>query len=93
MHLIIKDFKKGKISYDDLVNPEVMARYARGDTDYLEFILNYQSELSNKLHKSTTQGQYNAIKFLYDRYTKTLNLLPLLFFPNCPSTSIYIPTT
>ena len=75
MNKMIEDFLTHKITYADLVDPDVLAGYALDDPDIRQWLLNSLLELTNQLAYATTDMRRHNIYYVARIYKEAIDII------------------
>ena len=75
MNKLLEDFSTRKITYADLVDPEVLAGYALDDPDIRKWLLDSYMELIHQLKYVTTDMRRHNIYYVARVYKEAIDII------------------
>jgi len=75
MNQMIKDYREGKISVGDLIDPKVLASYALKDPDLQKWLLDTFQEMLHQVKYVTTDMRKHNLYFIAMRYKEALDIV------------------
>ena len=75
MNKMIKDFHALKITYVDLVDPDVLAAYALDDPDIRQWLLDSLLEVTRQLEYATTAMRRHNIYYIARVFKEAIDII------------------